>query len=151
MAFASSPDAQRWQSRSAALLLSAPRVMLGRRGIAARLADSSGAASLWRHAAGGTAGKPDLWNVSEIGDEAKLQVWNPKRNLSPNWRTGDSFQRFIETKSHEVLIWIRKLRRVHSLAFGLGPVPNHSWLESDYSALRVQFIHPAASVLLLCC
>lgn len=128
-----------------------PRVTQGRRSSAARLAASAGTASLLQHASGGTAGNPNLWNISVMRDEAKLQVWNPDLSLFPNWRTGDLFWRFIETESHKVLIWIRELRRVQSLAFGLGPVPNHSWLWSDYSALLVQFIHLAASVLLLCC
>lgn len=112
-------------SRAAVL---SPRVTQGRGSSGARLAAPAGTASLLHHPSGGTDGNPNLWNISVIRDEAELQVWNPNLNLFPNWRTGDLFQRFIETKSHEVLIWIRKLRRVQSLAFGLGPVPNHSWL-----------------------
>lgn len=87
------------------------------------------------------AGNPNLWNISFIRNEVKLQVWNLNLDLFPNWRTWDLLQCFMETKSHEVLISTRKVRSVQSLVFALGPVPNHSWLESDYSAMLVQFIH----------
>lgn len=89
----------------------------------------------------------NLWNITMITDEAKLQVWDLNLNLFPSWRTGDFFQCFIETKSHEVLIWIRKLRHVQSLAFGPGPTQLFiKWLFST----ACPFIHLAASVLLCC-
>lgn len=112
-------------SRAAVL---SPRVTHSRESSVARLAASTGTASVLQQASGETAGNPNLWNISIVRDEAKLQVWNPNLNLFPNWRPGDLLQCIIETKSHEVLIWTRKVRPVQSLAFALGPVPNHSWL-----------------------
>lgn len=68
-------------SRAAVL---SPCATHGRRSRAARLAAPAGTASLLQQASGGMAGNPNLWNVSVIGDEAKLQVWNPNLNLFPN-------------------------------------------------------------------
>lgn len=48
------------------------------------LAASAGKASLLQKAAAEMAGNSNLWNISFIRDEAKLQVWNPNLDLFPN-------------------------------------------------------------------
>lgn len=68
-------------SRAAVL---SPRAAHSRKSSAARLAASAGTASVLQQAFGKRAGNPNLWNISFIRDEARLQVWNPNLNLFPN-------------------------------------------------------------------